>query len=377
MQRRTFLKSLGALSVLTYMPRSWGQEQNADQQGRLILVQLGGGNDSLNTFVPFTDASYYQARPNLAIAKEQVLAITNSLGLHPAMAPLMQHWQSGEMALVEGLGYANPNRSHFRGYDIWHTASDAEEILSEGWLAQVMDLLPMSLDALVLSGSPGAFAGGADLFNLAGQTDIASFSPAFMPSGSSDISSLQFILDSRAQYNASLESLESVLAQAPEPTVTFPNTAFGQQCELISRLITGGLDAPLWHLSLGSFDTHANQADEHAALLTELAEGLAALCAALKADEQWSDTTIASYSEFGRRVGENASLGTDHGTAASHFVLGGNVQGGLFGQRPSLTELDAGDLIFTTDFRHYYKSLLQKAGLPISAQLQEYVSLGF
>ncbi len=373
MQRRSFLKSLGVLPVMAYFPQqALGQ---TSKQKLLVLVQLGGGNDSLNTFVPYTNEVYYQARGNLAIDPLQVLPLTSQLGLNPAMQSLLDCWQSGDMAVVQGLGYAQPNRSHFRSIDIWHTASDADEYLQQGWLNQLLPESNYPLQGMVLSGSPAALVGEVNQFSLANAND--ELKSVHLPDGSPSTDGVLHIMQQRQIYNQSIELLNTGFTQAEPLSSEFAADSFSQDCKLVAQALAAGLQPAIMHLSLGSFDTHSNQRTAHDNLLSQLANGLAVLRQELQAQGRWQDVTIATYSEFGRRVAVNASNGTDHGTAASHLVMGGAVAGGVYANAPSLTELEAGDLHYSEDFRAYYRTLADWMQWQPSAALSEFSNLGF
>lgn len=374
MERRSFLKASATIPLVAYAPLNWANNANNNS---LIMVQLGGGNDGLNTFIPINEQAYFDARPNLAIPKSETIELTEQLAMNPAMSALHDVWQQNEMAIVHGLGYPAPNRSHFRSIEIWQTASHADEYLSAGWLSEVVANSNEDLAAITVSGSPQSTFGANNQFNLAGQTNLDKFSPVYLPDGASEHDVLNFIIAGRQQFNNSIDALSTLLGQEVTFTTEFPATAFGQQCYTLAKLMALGFVPRVWHLGLGSFDTHSNQLNAHQGLLEDLSQSLAALRLALIEVGCWQQTTIASYCEFGRRVAENGSLGTDHGTAASHFVMGGSIVGGEFGLMPSLTELDNGDLKFTTDFRRYYKSLLTIGNFMIPPTLSTYEPIGF
>ncbi|MGS2721098.1 DUF1501 domain-containing protein [Paraglaciecola aestuariivivens] len=373
MQRRTFLKSLGALPVMAYFSHSSLAQQN--QQKVLILVQFGGGNDSLNMFVPYSDPAYYAARTSLAIDAQDVLPMNANLGMNPVMGNLSEAWQTGDMAVVQGLGYPEPNRSHFRSIEIWQTASDAHEVLTQGWLNSLLPESDFPLQGVMISGSPVALKGEANQFSL--NSNSGDLTPVFVPAGVSSTAAVAHIVQQRQSYNQALDIVNSAFEQEIELTTDFANDEFSQDCKLVAETLAAGIRPSVMHLSLGSFDTHSNQRASHDALLSQLANGLAALRTELIAQGLWQHVCIASYSEFGRRLTANASLGTDHGTAASHFVLGGEVNGGIFGQAPSLTNLDNGDLIFTQDFRQYYRTLADWMQWQPSSVVEEFANLGF
>lgn len=373
MKRRTFLKSAALLPMVAYFPH-FAMAQS-DEQRVLVLVQFGGGNDSLNTFVPFTDEAYYSARGSLAVASSDVLPLSCELGLNPVMSALIDAWQNTDMAVVQGLGYPNPNRSHFRGIDIWHTASDANTVLTNGWLTSVMPDSDSPLQGVIIDGSPGALRGEPNQFGLGGPID--GMSEVYAPDGHAPNSTVEYVMNQRSAYNAAVKELTVAFEQPIETSVEFANDAFSVQCETLAKMLTAGVRPHVVHLSLGSFDTHSNQRIAHDTLLNQLANGLAALRQELLNQGLWQQVTVATYSEFGRRVQVNGSNGTDHGTAASHLVLGGSVNGGLYSQMPSLTDLQDGDLKHTEDFRAYYKTLSDWMSWPASDELNNFDNLGF
>ena len=347
MKRRTFLKSMAALPVVAYFPRDL--KAQSIPTSTLVLVQFGGGNDSLNTFVPYADPAYYQARGSLAISADEVLPLTQNIGLNPVMSSLMDSWQSADLAIVQGLGYPLPNRSHFRSIEIWQTASQADEFLSHGWLNQVLPDSEDALQAVVLSGSPGALQGENNQFSLS--SDPQTLASVYLPQGEATSSAVEHILNQRHQYNEAVDMLQQAFDEPAVLTTEFQSDNFSQQCELTAQLLANGVRPSIVHLSLGSFDTHSNQRNQQDNLLEQLSLGLSALREQLVALDLWQQVVIASYSEFGRRVAKNASEGTDHGTAASHLVMGGAVNGGVYGNHPSLTALEDGDMVHSQDFR--------------------------
>lgn len=300
----------------------------------LILVELNGGNDGLNTVVPFTDPLYYRRRPNIGIRRDAVIALDERVALHPSLAPLMPLWRAQQLAIVQGIGYAQPNRSHFRSLEIWDTASRSDQYLGDGWLTRAFAEHPVptgfAADALVSSGAAmGPFANGARTIGLT--NDLHGGEPA-----------LKTIFPPGA-FGASIRTAMEALATGDPARRT--------------RIATHGVAAI--RLTLNGFDTHQRQPDRHAALLAQFADGLIALRDALVELGRWDSTLIVTYSEFGRRVPENTSLGTDHGTAAAHFVAGGRVRGGLYGDTPRLARVDGnGDLPVAVDFRRLYATVL-------------------
>ena len=329
----------------------------------LVLVELNGGNDGLNTVIPYADPAYARARPRLAVPRDQVLPLDERLGLHPALAPLLPAWQAGELGIALGVGYPRPNRSHFRSIEIWNSASGAEEALQQGWLHRVLTEAgtPANFTAqgIVLGGPEGPLAGSALSPVVLGdprQLHEAAGLPGAGAAGAAN-PALAHILATRARLQGTAREIERRLRAGPELTTVFPKGDLGRQLRQAALLIAAGVEASVFKLQHSGYDTHARQAARHAALLAELAEGLAAFRLALREAGAWRRTLVATYAEFGRRVAENASGGSDHGSAAPHFLLGGRLRGGLLGEQPPLDDLEAGDLRHRLDFRRLYASL--------------------
>ncbi len=367
--RRRLLATAAALPLAAGLPAAVGRA--AEPPRVLILVELNGGNDGLNSVVPFADPSYALARPKLAIARDRVLQLDERLGLHPALAPLMTPWQAGELAIALGVGYARPNRSHFRSIEIWNSASAANETLQNGWLHRVLvetgGRAHFATQGIVLGGPPGPLAGNA-------VTTVVMRDPrqlrqaARLLGGDSDTSdnpALGHILATRSRMQGAATQIDRRLQAATALKTAFPKSALGRQLRQAAALIAAEVEAPVIKLQQSGYDTHAQQAGRHAALLTELAEGLTAFRSALIEADAWRRCLVMTYAEFGRRATENASGGSDHGTAAPQFLLGGGVKGGLFGAQPPLDDLEGGDLRHRLDFRRIYASVAQDwLGLP-------------
>ena len=364
MQRRDFLK-LSALAPFAGVPRLVRAAIDPSVRRLLVLVELKGGNDGLNTVIPFADPRYAELRPRLAIPREQAIHLTESVALHPSLAPLRPAWDAGELAIVQGVGYPAPNLSHFRSIEIWDTASRSDEYLDEGWLARAFERSPRP----AAYAAEGVVVGAGGMGPLAGRKvrAIALADPG------------QFVRNARLAHadaartrNASLShilhveneiavSAERLRGPAPDFQAAFPAGPFGAATRAAAELAANPAGIAVVRLSLGSFDTHANQLAVQANLLRQLGEGLASLRTALSEAGLWKSTVVATYAEFGRRARENESGGTDHGTASAHFVLGGAVRGGLHGAAPSLEHLDAdGNLVHTVDFRSYYATFLER-----------------
>ncbi|GLS93743.1 DUF1501 domain-containing protein [Piscinibacter gummiphilus] len=333
----------------------------------LVLVELKGGNDGLNTVVPYADPAYAALRPTLALKPDVVLPLDEKVGLHPALAPLMPLWAQGELAVLQGLGYPSPNLSHFRSIEIWDSASASDEYLDDGWVARAMaaglrDRAHFTTEGVALgSAGPGALRGARAV--AIGNVDAFVAQSRLVRSVDGGGSpALAHVLRVESDVMKAADGLRTPPAT---PLATeFPAGAFGQAVRATCRIVAGQAGqggVPVFHLSLGSFDTHQQQAGTHAGLLKQLAEGLVALRAGLVEAGAWDRTLVLTYSEFGRRARENQSRGTDHGTASSHFALGGAVKGGLIGTMPELERLDATqNLVHTSDFRQVYATIARQ-----------------
>lgn len=361
MNRRDFLQSTVAGSVLGWMPQlSWAV---SSYQKMLILIELKGGNDGLNTVIPYADAQYAALRPRLAIARDQVLQLDEQSALHPALEPLLPLWKAGEVAVVQGVGYPSANLSHFRSIEIWDTASKSSEYLQDGWLTRAFVQAPVprafAADAVVVGGADmGPFTGnGTRAIALTNTERFLQQAKLAVVAGRSQNEALSHILRVEQDIVQAAARLNTQYAFR----TGFPGTGFGNAVRTASQVVASRAGVAALKLSLNGFDTHSGQVGTHTRLLTNLADGLVALKGALSEIGCWDDTLIVTYAEFGRRPRENASAGTDHGTANAHFVLGGRVKGGLYGLRPALGRLDGnGNLPFAVDFRDIYATILER-----------------
>ena len=366
----------------------------------LVVLQMAGGNDGLNMIVPFADDAYHRARPRLSLPADQILRIDNYVGLNPKLAGLKSLYDEGHVAIVQGVGYPNPNRSHFRSTEIWQTASDADHTLSEGWLGRYFDNCCSGADPTVGVAigeeTPQAFAAKNPTGVTFSRPDQFRFRPSepdggrmsaeemlfrqlnetasgeeavAAPDGASvgaingktksDLSTLDFL--QRTALDAQLSSDKILaIARKSKSTVTYPQGQLAASLNIIARMIGGGLGTRVYYASQGGFDTHAGQINAHQRLMTEFNDAVAAFVSDLKQQGNFERVLLMTFSEFGRRVQENANGGTDHGAAAPMFVLGGAIKPGLFGKCPSLTDLDHGDLKFNTDFRSVYGTVLDR-----------------
>jgi uncharacterized protein (DUF1501 family) len=380
--RRQFLKSaVGASAVVSlgaavprFLLEAAAGETTPSGDTVLVVVQLTGGNDGLNTVVPFENDAYYRARPALAIGKGSALKLDDQLGLHPAMSPLAELFKSGELAIVQGVGYPDPNRSHFESMDIWHTCRRKSETRPDGWLGRYLDASAKAdgrdLPALHLGEEkqPLALVGqkvrapsvsSLDRFRLAG--DDAGVREIVGQLAAADRPRENDLLDFvQSSTTAALEASRRVESARTsyKPAVDYPGSELSTKLRTVAQLIDAGLSTRIYYVALDGFDTHAQQADAHAALLGQLSGAMHAFVRDVAAHGHGKRVLLAAFSEFGRRVAENASAGTDHGAAAPMLLAGGRVKGGLVGKHPSLSDLADGDLQHHTDFRQVYAALL-------------------
>lgn len=364
MKRRTFIGAMSAGPLLASMP-SLGHAADG-YRNLLILVELKGGNDGLNTVVPYADARYYTLRPRIAIPRDQVLQLDGKSGLHPALAPLMPLWQARELAVVQGVGYPAANLSHFRSIDIWDTASNSDQFLQDGWLARTFARAPVprayAADAVIVGGAElGPLAAGAGSATRAiALTNTEQFlqqAKLAAPAGQTHNAALRHIL--RVEQDI-LHAAAGLNANHTFRTV-FPQTGFGNSIRTAAQVIASRGGVAVVKVALNGFDTHSNQPAVHQRLLKDLADGLTALKSALMELGLWDSALVMTYAEFGRRPRENQSNGTDHGTANTHFVMGGRVNGGLYGQPIALDRLDGnGNPPFAVDFREMYATVLER-----------------
>ena len=377
MNRRTLLK-YATLNALLLPFALQAKSSLAKTSKQLILIELKGGNDGLNTVVPYANKHYYKLRPTLGIPQNKVLKLNAKVGLHPSLMALKNIFDGGELAIIQGVGYPNPNRSHFRSIEIWDTASKSQEYLDTGWL-DTLSLAEKSIQGVVLGGDYGPLqgipSGVIKINNIQGFLQQARQIHGRI-SLIANNKSLQHILKTESEIQQGAELLKKSFAQKKKLPHPFKKSRFHKQMRVATQLINSSTDMPFIKVSLGSFDTHTNQANKHAHLLKELSEGISILRQNLIESGKWKDTVIMTYSEFGRRAAENANRGTDHGTAAPHFVIGGDIKGGIYGQHPSLILLDKNrDLIYTTDFRSIYKSVARGSFHTISTRTQKFQEL--
>jgi len=407
--RREFLttgiKGIGLLTASAYVPAFLTRTAMAAGTGTdskiLVVIQLSGGNDGLNTVIPFADDLYYKARPTLGIKAGATLKLNDYLGLHPDLAPLKGEFDQGKMAIIENAGYPNPNRSHFQSMEIWHTAEDANgprEI--NGWLGRYFDAQCQGADPHVIAdkGSlgisfgkvmPQAFRNRSNVglavdnpdtfqWNASGETiglakaQEAIFTKLNKPGAISNAmqnlstlggitgnepETLDFLKHTAMNAIVSGDRMRAILSKKKDHTA-YPSSNLANQLEMIAKLIAGNFPTRVYYAVQGGFDTHANQAMSHSRLLRDVAESTRAFLQDLRAQKNSDRVAVVAFSEFGRRVAENASGGTDHGAAAPMFLFGDKIKGGLHGNPPDLKNLVDGDVRHQIDFRQVYAAVL-------------------
>jgi uncharacterized protein (DUF1501 family) len=386
-RRRFISSSLGAVALGGALPgfvreAAWAQTlplagASVDPRNVLVVVQLNGGNDGLNTVVPYSDDAYHKARPTIRVAENTVLKIDERVGFNPALAGLHELYKNGQVALIHGVGYPNPNRSHFEATQIWETASP-QRPLPTGWLGRYLDGLERGANgttsfagitlgdtvpaALLAQHASVQAIGALNTFAYNSGKDAASKSTAgalFDGARPGQSPYLSLIEDTARNALHGGDVLRAKTA-AYKTAVTYPGDGFAQQLQLAARIVGSDLGVRIIFVSLGTFDTHAGQRSQQDKLLGYLGNGLLAFYKDLAEHGNASRVLTMTFSEFGRRVTQNASNGTDHGTAAPLFVVGAGIKGGTFGEQPSLTDLDNGDLKFGTDFRAVYATVLER-----------------
>ena len=383
--RRQFLESVvGSSAVVSlgaaapsFLRQAAAANFDSHAESVLVVVQLSGGNDGLNTVIPYADPVYRQQRPQLAIKESQVLKIGDSLGLHPSLSGLANLWELGRLTIVQGVGYPQPNRSHFESMDIWHTCRRKQQRRDQGWLGRAIEngtnIEGGDVPAMHLGQEKQPLALAArevrvpslqslDTFRLpADNADLqaAINSLAAPPKVAAEDNLLGFLQSNTAVAVAASQRVEEATRDYT-PGVEYPANGLAEKLRIVAQLVDAGLKTRIYYVTLDGFDTHANQPTVHANLLTELSSALTAFLSDIEQHGHGDRVAAIAFSEFGRRVAENASDGTDHGAAAPMLLAGKPVRGGLIGTHPRLDDLDDGDLKFHTDFRQVYATILDR-----------------
>ena len=368
MNRRNFLTLTGtftggSLLLPNFLHAFGSQAQFVYGEQCVVFIQLSGGNDGLNTFIPFENPLYYDLRPKIAISKDVVIGKNNGMAFHPALKGLAAIQQNGDLSVIQNVGYPQPNRSHFRSQEIWQTASDSHQYINNGWLGRYLDLQCKdhqptaginldTIDNLALKGSePNSITvKNPNAFKVRNQK---------LGAGTlSDNPQLDFVRRIANSVTAGSDEIQKALSNSTSE-ISYAKTGISSSLAWMARLIKGNLNSKVYYTSLGGFDTHDNQLAIQNNKLVELNDAIFSFYTDLKEAALLQNVTIVVFSEFGRRVGDNGN-GTDHGTAAPMFIIGGNNRGKIIGSNPDLANLDQGDLKHQIDFRSVYAALLEK-----------------
>ena len=365
MHRRQILNSLLSGLILPLVPLKIASAA-AKTGRRIVLIELSGANDGLNTVIPFTNDRYFDLRPKLAIQKDARFNISNSLALHNALADLGSVWEQGDLAVIQGLGYPGANRSHFKSIALWETGGDGSGSGETGWLTEDIEGLGSAYDfdahGISLDGGMGVFTSkngvwlsmtSAEQFKRLSQTVMTAKTTSQNPA-------LEMLLTRAAALNSSMERITNKLNTSRGRNFNMRAGDLGRQLSLASMLIAAGIDTPVLKVKIDGFDTHEDQPWRHQRLLEDLGRAMSGFAQQMRKIGQWDNTLVLTYSEFGRRAVENSTRGTDHGTAAPHFLAGGSINGGIYGKHPSLSKLIDGDMQFTMDYRSVYDWVLSR-----------------
>jgi uncharacterized protein (DUF1501 family) len=376
-KRRGFLQ-IGSLATASMMMPKFlkaFEKGNMVPAGNKVVVvlQLSGGNDGLNTVIPVRNDIYYRERPRLGIEKDKALRLTDEVGLHPALAGFREFYDDGSLGIINSVGYPNPDRSHFRSMDIWHTASKSDEYLNTGWVGRYLDAQCKGCDkptqALELDDMLSLALKGEDVKGLAFKDPTRLYNTS-QAKYFKDISKNHTDHDHEKPVDYLYKTMAETLSSADyiyqqsrlRPTTNaYPKSELGNSLKTIASLIMSDINTKVYYVSLGSFDTHVNQPAQQQRLFTEMNDAVSSFVKDLKAHNRFDDVMLFSFSEFGRRVAQNASNGTDHGTANNMFLVSGGLkQKGLINELPNLADLNEGDLKYNVDFKQVYATILDK-----------------
>lgn len=339
----------------------------------MVVLQMGGGNDGLNTVIPVRNDLYYKARPKLGIERAKALALGDEAGLHPALTSLKELYDDGSLGILNSVGYPNPDRSHFRSMDIWQTASNSNEFLTNGWVGRYLDAQCQHCDkptqaieiddilSLALKGSQMNGIAVKDPQRLYGTANEKYFKDVNKSHViENDAPLTEYLYKTLAE---TMSSADYIFKQSKlHPTgADYPKTELGKNLKTIASLIFSDINTKVYYVSIGSFDTHVGQENTQQRLFTEMNDAIAAFVKDMKANNRFEDVMLFTFSEFGRRVSQNASGGTDHGTANNMFLVSGGLKKkGLINAMPDLSDLDQGDLKYKVDFKNVYATMLNK-----------------
>lgn len=381
MKRRNFLSrsalaTAGTMLIPNFLKAF--EQQHLNTRGlshkKLVIIQLSGGNDGLNTVVPFRNDSYYKLRPKLAVDAAQVLRLTDEQGFNPVMTGMKQLYDDGLLTILNSVGYPNPDRSHFRSMDIWQTASASDEFLGTGWIGRYLDAAcsgscAQPYHAIEVDDTLSLAMKGERLKGLAVQDPQKLYRLTHNPL-ITHVNDLQEAHEAHDQVSYLYKTLSETVSSAAyvydkskiyKTRASYPTTELGRKLKTIAELILSGVETNIFYVSISGFDTHVNQKLRQEQLLKQYSEAVHTFVQDLKQNHQLEDTLVMTFSEFGRRVAQNGSGGTDHGTANNVFLMGGKLQKpGFFNEAPNLQSLDEGDLRYQIDFRNIYATLLHR-----------------
>ena len=375
-KRREFLQ-VGSLATASLMLpkflKAFEQNQFVPLGNKVVVVlQLSGGNDGLNTVIPIRNDIYYKSRPRLGIQKTDALGLTDEVGLNPALKAFADLYNDGSLGIINNVGYPNPDRSHFRSMDIWQTASNSNEYWNTGWLGRYLDAQCKGCDkptnilelddvlSLALKGEEHKGLAFKDPRRLYGTSQEQFFKDVSKSSMQHTETSADYLYKTLAETMSSAEYIFQK-SKMNASTLEYPKTDLGSSLKTIASLIFSDINTKVYYVSLGSFDTHVNQEAQQKRLFTEMNDAVSAFVKDLKQKNRFEDVLLFSFSEFGRRVAQNASGGTDHGTANNMFLVSGGLkQKGLINALPDLADLDNGDLKYKVDFKEVYATILNK-----------------
>jgi len=371
MDRRDFIKTSSLASGYFLLPGFLKplEQLNTGTQKNLVVIQLSGGNDWLNTVIPYNNDLYYKKRPKLGLKDDKIIQLENGLALNSSLALLKGIYGNGEMAIVNNVGYPNPDRSHFRSMDIWQTASGSKEFLHTGWLGRYLDndcknaYEGIEADNYLSLALKGKKLNGLAVKNL-NQLYKETKTPYFNDIAQAAKNDLLTEDNQGYLYKTLIETQSSVdyiyeKNKIQSNAFEYPTTELGKQLKDIAGFIASGITTKVYYVSMGGFDTHVGQLNRQEKLLQQYSEAVSAFISNLKAMGKWDETLVFTFSEFGRRVEENASGGTDHGTAGNVFLFGRNLKKkGIINELPDLENLNDGDIKYSVDFRSIYKNIL-------------------
>lgn len=375
MKRREFLQKSSLASSLFFVPSFIKAFENLPHNisgfKKLVVIQLSGGNDGLNTIVPYTNDIYHKNRPGISISKNNVIKITDELGFHKELAPLKNLYDKGYLSIINNVGYPNPNRSHFRSSDIWYTASKSSEFLNTGWLGRYIEKygkIPHS--GIEIDDSLSLIMKGHNMNGIATRNPRVLFANTQTPYFKKVLNyqsdehlsehNLGYLYKTMIEAKSSSKYIYET-SKTYKSKFEYPNNPFGKQLKTTAEFINSRIDTKVYYVSMGGFDTHANQSIRQNRLLKTYSNSIEVFVNDLIENDTFKDTLILTFSEFGRRVKQNAAGGTDHGAANNVFIIGNNLKKkGFYNLAPDLLHLDNnGDLIYTIDFREIYATILE------------------